>query len=71
MPAAIVGMLVFVMVNSFVCMDDLKADIDDINDDEAETNFERKFKTATWHLFNVVITLIFGAIAITKLLEVW
>ena len=48
MTAAIVGMFVFVMINSFVCMDDLKADIDDIDDDEAGTNFGRKFKTAPW-----------------------
>ena len=74
MTAAIVGMFVFVMINSFVCMDDLKADIDDIDDinnDGVATNFGKKFKTAPWRLFKVVITLIFGAIAITQLLEIW
>jgi hypothetical protein len=71
MTAAIVGMFVFVMINSFVCMDDLKADIDDINNDGAATNFGKKFKTAPLRLFKVVITLIFGAIAITQLLEIW
>ena len=76
MTAAIVGMFVFVMINSFVCMDDLKADIDDIDDiddinnDGAATNFGKKFKTAPLRLFKVVITLIFGAIAITQLLEI-
>ena len=29
-----------------------------------------KFKPAPWGLFKVVITLIFGAIAITKIVEI-
>jgi hypothetical protein len=69
--AAIVGIFVFVMINSFDCMDDLKANIDDLDDDEASTNFGKKFKAAPWGMFKVVITLIFGAIAITQLLEIW
>ena len=69
--AAIAGMFVFVMINSFDCMDDLKANVDDIDDEEASTNFGKKFKAAPWGLFKVVITLIFGAIAITQLMEVW
>ena len=69
--AAIVGVFVFVMINSFDCMDDLKANIDDLDDDEAKTNFGKKFKAAPWGMFKVVITLIFGAIAITQLLEIW
>ena len=69
--AAIVGMFVFVMINSFDCMDDLKANIDDMDDDEAATNFGKKFKAAPWGMFKVVFTLIFGAIAITQLLEIW
>ncbi len=69
--AAIAGMFVFVMINSFDCMDDLKANIDDIDDEEASTNVGKKFKAAPWGLFKVVITLIFGAIAITQLMEVW
>jgi hypothetical protein len=59
--AAIFGLIVFVMINSFDYMDD----------DEANTNFGKKFKAAPWGMFKVVITLIFGAIAITQLLEVW
>ena len=59
------------MINSFDCMDDLKANIDDMDDDEAATNFGKKFKAAPWGMFKVVITLIFGAIAITQLLEIW
>ena len=51
-------------------MDDLNAKIDGLNDDEAETNFG-KFKAARWDLFKVVITLIFGAIAFTQILEIW
>jgi hypothetical protein len=31
----------------------------------------QKYKAAPWGLFQVVITLIFGAIAITQLLEIW
>ena len=30
-----------------------------------------KFKAAPWVLFKVVITLIFGAIAITKIVEIY
>ena len=71
MTAAIDGLFVFIMINSFDYMDDRKANIDDINDDEAATNFGKKFKTTPWVLFKVVITLIFGAIEITQLLEVW
>ena len=66
-----VGMFIFVMINSFDCMDDLKANIDDTDDDEANTNLGKKFKAAPWGMFKVVITLIFGAIAVTQLLEVW
>ena len=69
--AAIVGVFVFVIINSFDCMDDLKANIDDLDDDEAATNFGKKFKAAPWGMFKVVIRLIFGAIAITQLLEIW
>ena len=45
--------------------------IDDTDDDEANTNLGKKFKAAPWGMFKVVITLIFGAIAVTQLLEVW
>lgn len=52
-------------------MDDLKANIDDIDDQEANTNFGKKFNAAPWGIFKVVITLIFGAITITQLWEIW
>ena len=71
MTAAIVGLFVFVTINSINCMDDLKANIDDIDDQEADTNFGKKFKAAPWGIFKVVITLIFGAITITQLWEIW
>ena len=71
MTAAIVGIFVFVMINSFDCMDDFKANVDDMDEEEAATNLGQKFKAAPWGLFKVVITLIFGAIAITQLMEVW
>ena len=71
MTAVIVGVFVFVMINSFDCMDDFKASIADMDEEEAETNIGKKFKAAPWGLFKVVITLIFGAIAITQLMEVW
>ena len=71
MTAAIVGIFVFVMINSFDCLDDFKANVDDMDEEEAASNFGKKFKSAPWGFFKVVITLIFGAIAITQLMEVW
>ena len=67
MTAAIVGIFVFVMINSFDCLDDLKANTDDMDEEEAATNLGKKFKSAPWGMFKVVITLIFGAIAVTQL----
>ena len=69
--AAIVGTFVFVMINSFDCLDDFKANTDDMDEEEATTNLGKKFKSAPWGFFKVVITLIFGAIAVTQLIEVW
>ena len=71
MTAAIVGIFVFVMINSFDCLDDFKANTDDMDEEEATTNLGKKFKSAPWGFFKVVITLIFGAIAVTQLIEVW
>jgi len=71
MTAAIVGIFVFVMINSFDCLDDFKANVDDMDEEEAASNLGKKFKSAPWGFFKVVITLIFGAIAITQLMEVW
>ena len=71
MTAAIVGIFVFVMINSFDCLDDFKANVDDMDEEEAASNLGKKLKIAPWGFFKVVITLIFGAIAITQLMEVW
>jgi len=43
-------MFIFGMINSYDCMDDLKANLDDLDEDEAEKTSE-KFKAATWDLF--------------------
>ena len=71
MTAAIVGIFVFVMINSFDCLDDFKANVDDMDEEEASSNLGKKFKSAPEGFFKVVITLIFGAIVITQLMEVW
>ena len=69
--AAVVGMFVFVMINSFDVMDDFKANIEDMDEDEAATNLGKRFKEAPWGIFKGAVTLIFGAFAITQLLEIW
>ena len=50
MSAVILGTLVFVLVNSFDCMDDLKANADDSDEEEAQTYFGQKFAAAPWGL---------------------
>ena len=69
--AAILGTFIFVMINSFDCLDDFKANTDDMDEEEAATNLGKKFKSNPWGFFKVVITIIFGAIAVTQLIEVW
>ena len=59
--AAVVGTFIFVMVNSFDCMDD----------QEAATNFGKKFLEAPWTMFKGLVFLIFGAMAVTQLMEIW
>ena len=49
----------------------LKANTDDMDEEEAATNLGKKFKSNPWGFFKVVITIIFGAIAVTQLIEVW
>jgi hypothetical protein len=46
MTAAIVCIFVFVMMKSFDCMDDFKANVDNIDAEEAATNLGQKFKAA-------------------------
>ena len=58
--AMILGTLVFVLVNSFDCMDDLKANAQDMDDDEAQTHFGQKFAKAPWGMFKTLVALSFG-----------
>ena len=52
-------------------MDDLKANADDMDEQEAATNFGNKFLNAPWGMFKGVVTLIFGALALTQLQVIW
>ena len=69
--AVILGTLVFVLVNSFDCMDDLKANADDMDAEEAASNFGAKFLKAPWGMFKTVVTILFGATALTQLDAIW
>lgn len=69
--AMILGTLVFVLVNSFDCMDDLKANAHDMDDDEAQTQFGQKFAKAPWGMFKTLIALIFGLTALSQLVVIW
>ena len=69
--AMILGTLVFVLVNSFDCMDDFKANVDDMGEEERATNLGRKFLVAPWGMFKTLIVLIFGSIAICQLQDMW
>ena len=69
--AAIVGMFVFVMINSFDCMDDLKANVDDMDDEERTSNLGKKLLDAPWGMFKGLTLLIFGALAVCQLQDMW
>jgi len=69
--AAIIGTFIFVCVNSFDCMDDFKANVDDMGEEERATNLGRKFLVAPWGMFKTLIVLIFGSIAICQLQDMW
>ena len=69
--AMIIATFVFVMINSFDCMDDLKANADDMDADEAATNFGAKFGKAPWGMFKTVVTVMFGGVAVTQLASIW
>lgn len=69
--AMILGTLVFVLVNSFDCMDDLKANAQDMDDDEAQTHFGQKFAKAPWGMFKTLVALIFGLTALSQLVVIW
>lgn len=69
--AMVLGTFIFVMINSFDCMDDLKANAEDMDAVEAETNFGSKFKKAPWGMFKAVVTIVFGGAALTQFGSVW
>ena len=69
--AAIVGTFIFVCVNSFDCMDDFKANADDMGDEERATNVGKKFLDAPWKMFKTLIVVIFGAITVCQLQDMW
>ena len=69
--AAIVGTFIFVIVNSFDCMDDFKANFDDMGDEERASNLGKKLLEAPWGMFKTLVFLIFGAIAVCQLQDMW
>ena len=69
--AVLIATLVFVLVSSFDCMDDLNAIASDMDDEEAATKLGAKLLGAPWHLFKGLLVISFGAMAVTQLLEIW
>lgn len=62
---------VFVMINSFDLMDDLKANGDDLDAEEATTHIGSKFRKELWGMFETVVTILFGATALTQRQAIW
>mgnify|MGYP001241128420 CR=1 FL=1 len=69
--AAVIGIFIFVCVNSFDCMDDFKANIDDMGEEEMASNLGQKLKRAPWGIFKSLVFLIFGAIGVCQLQDMW
>ena len=69
--AVVVGTFLFVMINSFDCINDLKANFDDTGEGKAAKQFGSKFLNAPWGMFKNVVTSIFGAVALTKLAKIF
>ena len=69
--AAIVGTFIFVCVSAFDCMDDFKANFDDMDDEERKTNLAKKLLDAPWGMFKGLTFLIFGALAVCQLQDIW
>lgn len=59
------------MINSFDFMDDLKANGDDLDAEEATTHFGSKFRKELWGMFETVVTILFGATALTQRQAIW
>ena len=58
-------------MNSFDFMDDLKANGDDLDAEEATTHFGSKFRKELWGMFETVVTILFGATALTQRQAIW
>ena len=69
--AVLIATLVFVLVSSFDCMDDLKAIASDMDDEESSTKLGAKLLGAPWYLFQGLLVISFGAMTVTQLLEIW
>ena len=69
--AAIVGTFIFVCVSAFDCMNDFKANVDDMDDEERTTNLGKKLLDAPWGMFKGLTLLIFGALAVCQLQDMW
>ena len=69
--AAIVGTFIFVCVNSFDCMDDCHANADDMGDEESSTNLGKKFLEAPWIMFKTLVAVVFGAVTVCQLQDMW
>ena len=62
---------VFLMMNSFDFMDELKANGDDLDAEEATTHFGSKFRKELWGMFETVVSILFGATALTQRQAIW
>ena len=69
--AVLIATLVFVLVSSFDCMDDLKAIAADVDNEEASTELVAELLGSPWYLFKSLLGISFGAMAVTQLLEMW
>ena len=58
-------------MNSFDFMDELKANGDDLDAEEATTHFGSKFRKELWGMFETVVTILFGATALTQRQAIW
>jgi hypothetical protein len=62
---------VFVMINSFDFMGDLKANGDDLDAEEATTQFRSEFRKELQGMFEPVVTILFGATALAQRHAIW
>ena len=69
--AVLIATLVFVLVSSLDCMDNLKAIASDTDDEEASTKLGAKLLGAPWYLFEGLLVISFGTMTVTQLLEIW